>query len=112
MTETGLQGIEFLERMDEGLFTYEALVRLCKEIYGKRDDFEGLLVKNYEKNRFKKIVVEQIDEIFDDIICDLPKKKLKGKEEVKELIEHVNKTKNRMLHYDIITDKLKDRNML
>ena len=112
IAQMGIQGVESLEKMDEGHFSFEDLEKLCKRIYAERDDFEGLLIKNYEKNVFKKIVVEQIDEIFDDIISEIPKKKLKGKEEVKELIDHINKTKNRMMHYDIITDKLRDRKML
>ncbi|HPR96018.1 MAG TPA: hypothetical protein PK466_06785 [Thermotogota bacterium] len=66
---------------------------------------------NYEKNSFKKIVIEQIDDIFDDIISDIPKTKLKHKEDVKELIDYINRTKNRMMHYNIITEKLCERNM-
>jgi len=111
VANTGIQGIESLEKMDEGRFNFEDLEKLCREIYTQKNDFEGLLVKNYEKNIFKKIVIEQIDDIFDDIISDIPKTKFKHKEDIKELIDYINRTKNRMMHYDIITDKLRERNM-
>jgi hypothetical protein len=112
----GVHGLHFLRREDEGsIHSLERVKAMTRQRFREDPAFEGYVFKDYARQAFSKIVIEQLDDIMTDFVTrdvidkvwtrDRRKRSISGLTRL--IAAEVHERHGRELHQDVLSEYLR-----